>query len=275
MRSPPLARRHRTSDPATRERLLLDTARAGDEAAFRLLVEPHRGRLHGHCRRMLGSSHDADDALQETLLRAWRGLGGFDGRGALRSWLYTIATGVCLDALKRRTRLSAAAADAAAVRRAAPRGVSLAARGPEPVDLDQVPDDGTPASPHSRYEQREGVEQAFVAAIQHLAPNQRAALILKDAFGFSSREVATRLDTTTASVNSALQRARKVVRERLPEQDDQATLRALDDERMNAAVGRYVSAMERNDVGEVVTLLSEDVSWAAAEPAPCAEPCPC
>ena len=249
--------------PALTERELLEAARADDQDAYRLLVEPHRRELHAHCYRMLGSVHDAEDALQEALLRAWRGLPRFDGRGSLRSWLYRIATNACLDAVARRPR------------RVLPIDQSPAAdprRGPgeplvESVWLEPYPDemlgleDGY-AGPEARYEQRESVELAFVAALQHLPPNQRATLILREVLGFSAREVAESLDTTTASVNSALQRARRSVEERLPEQSQQATLRELGDDGLREVVNAYVDAWERGDVDEVVAMLTEDVAFA-------------
>ena len=222
-----------TSSPAP-QRELLDAARAGDEQAFGALVEPHRRELHAHCYRMLGSVHDAEDALQNALLRAWRGLGQLEDPGALRAWLYKIATNACLDAIARRPK------------RVIPVDYGPAADphdGPaqqpvvESVWMEPYPDerigleDGY-AGPEARYEQREAVELAFVAALQHLPPNQRAALILREVLGFSANEAAAALDTTTASINSALQRARKLVDERLPEVTQQSTLRTLGDERL-------------------------------------------
>jgi RNA polymerase sigma-70 factor (ECF subfamily) len=247
---------------------LLQAARAGDEGAFRLLIEPHRGRLHAHCLRMLGSLHDAEDAVQETLVRAWRGLGGFDGRSALGSWLYRIATNVCLTAIDKRRRrvLPLDYEDEGAARDA------TAERLPEPARLEPEPDDA-PASPAARYEKRESMELAFVAAHQHLPANQRAVLILSEVLGFSAREVAASLDTTTAAVNSALQRARKVVDERLPEQSEQATLRSIGDARLNAVVERYLDAMEQADVGTMVTMLSEDTPRARSRSTACAAAC--
>src|ERR687888_618518 len=203
---------------------LLAAARAGDERAFQRLVEPHRGELHAHCYRMLGSTHDAEDALQETLLRAWRGLPRFEGRSSLRSWLYRIATNTSLRAIERRPKRVlpidyAPAAD--------PHD-GLADPVNDPTWLEPYPDTALalqgPTGPEARYEQREGVELAFIAALQHLPARQRAVLILREVLGFSAREVAATLDTTPASVNSALQRARAAVDERVPEQSQQATL---------------------------------------------------
>jgi RNA polymerase sigma-70 factor, ECF subfamily len=252
-----------SSASAGRQQRLLNAARGGDEAAYGRLVEPHRGELHAHCYRMLGSVHDAEDGLQDTLLRAWRGLPRFEGRSSLRSWLYTIATNSCLNMIARRPK------------RVLPIDYGPAADphdGPgeplvESVWMEPYPDeklgleDGF-AGPQARYEQRESVELAFIAALQHLPANQRAVLILREVLGFSSREVAETLDTTIASVNSALQRARKAVQKRLPEQSQQATLRSLGDERLRAIVDGYVEAWERGDVDAVLRMLTEDATFA-------------
>jgi len=241
---------------------VLDSARGGNEEAFRELIEPHRSELLAHCYRMLGSLHDAEDALQEALLRAWRGLPKFEGRSSLRSWLYKLATNTCLDAIGRRPK------------RVLPNGHVPSADpndGPgeplvESVWIEPYPDeqlgveDGY-AAPEARYEWREGVELAFIAAMQHLSARQRAVLIMREVLGFSAREVADSLDGTVASVNSALQRARKSVDERLPERTQQATLRALGDERLREIVEGYTDAMQRGDVDAVVDMLAEEAAW--------------
>ena len=245
------------------QRELLATARKGSEDAYARLIEPHRSELQAHCYRMLGSVQDAEDALQEALVRAWRSLDKFEGRSSLRSWLYRIATNTSLDAIGRR-----------------PKRILPIDYGPpadphggvgeplvESVWIEPFPDetlgieDGY-ASPDARYEQRESVELAFVAALQLLPANQRAVLILREVLGFSAKEVAEALETTVASVNSALQRARQATEERLPEQSQQATLRSLGDERLREIVDGYVDAWERNDVDAVVELLAEDATFA-------------
>jgi RNA polymerase sigma-70 factor, ECF subfamily len=248
---------------ATPEPAVLAAAAAGDESAFARLVEPYRRELHAHCYRMLGSLYDADDAVQETLLRAWRGLGNFQGRSALRSWLYTIATNACLTQISRRPKrvLPIDYGPAADPREAPGRPVI------EQVWIEPYPDgtvdleDGL-ATPEARYEQREGLELAFIAALQHLGPNQRAVLILREVLGFSAKEAAEMLETTVASVNSALQRARATVEERVPAQTQQATLRALGDEELTDLVSRYVDAWERDDVEAFAAMLAEDATFA-------------
>jgi RNA polymerase sigma-70 factor, ECF subfamily len=237
------------------ELALLESARGGEEDAFALLIKPYRGELHAHCYRMLGSVHDAEDALQDTLVRAWRALGRFESRSSLRSWLYRIATNACLRAIERR-----------------PQRVLPIDYGPsaDPHDELQAPlietvwvepypdqEDG-PAAPEARYEQRESIELAFIAALQHLPARQRAVLILRDVLGFSAREVGETLETSPASVDSALQRAHASVEQRLPAQSQQATLRALGDDRLKTLVGSYVDAWERGDVEAVVALLAAD-----------------
>jgi RNA polymerase sigma-70 factor, ECF subfamily len=252
-----------STSATTRERELLEAARAGDQDAYGRLVEPYRGELHAHCYRMLGSVHDAEDALQEALLRAWRGLARFEGRSTFRSWLYTIATNASLTAIERRPKRVlpidyGPAAD--------PSGDGIGVPPAESAWVDPYPDEAAGlgdgfAAPEARYELRESVELAFVAAIQHLPANQRAALILREVLGFSAQETADSLETTTASVNSALQRARKTVYERLPDQSQQVTLRQLGDEHLRGVVEGYMDAMHRGDVDAVVGMLAEDAEW--------------
>jgi RNA polymerase sigma-70 factor (ECF subfamily) len=216
---------------AAPERTLLEAARRGDGAAFGQLVEPYRAELHAHCYRMLGSVHDADDALQDALLGAWRGLAGFEGRSSLRAWLYRITTNACLRLLARRPRRVLAV------------------------------EDGPSAAPEARYELRESVELAFVAALQHLPATQRAVLILREVLGFSAAEVAGILDLTPAAVNSALQRARKAVDRRVPRPAQQAELDALGAGGRRELVDAFVTAWERADVAAILDLLAEDARF--------------
>jgi len=245
------------------EQELLEAAQGGDEDAFARLVEPHRGELHAHCYRMLGSVHDAEDALQDAHLRAWRGLGRFEGRSSLRSWLYTIATNTCLDAITRRPkRVLPVDYGPAADPHDGPGEPIVESIWVEPYPDEKLGLEDGYAGPDARYERREAVELAFIAALQHLPANQRAVLILREVLGFSAKEVAESLETSVASVNSALQRARAAVDERLPEQSQQATLRSLGDDALRDIVDRYVDAWERNDVDAVVELLAEDATFA-------------
>ena len=238
-------------------------AAAGDEGAFASLVEPYRRELHAHCYRMLGSVYDADDALQDTLLRAWRGLSGFQGRSALRSWLYTIATNSCLTQISRRPkRVLPIDYGPAADPHTPPGGPIVESVWMEPYPDDMLGEADEFAAPDARYEQREGIELAFIAALQHLAANQRAVLILREVMGFSAKETADMLETSVASVNSALQRARAAVEERVPEQSQQATLRSLGDVNLREIVGRYVDAWERCDVDAFAAMLAEDATFA-------------
>jgi RNA polymerase sigma-70 factor, ECF subfamily len=245
------------------EQRLLERARAGDEHAFRQLVEPHRSGLHAHSYRMLGSVDDAEDALQEALVRTWRGLPKFEGRSSLRSWLFKIVTNASLDAAARRPK------------RVLPLDygppgdphAGLAAPLAESVWVEPYPDEAlglqaSDATPAARYELREGLELAFVVALQQLPARQRAVLILREVLGFSAQEVAETLETTVASVKSALQRARRAVEERIPEESQQATLRELGDDAVRELAQRYTDAFERNDVDAVVAMLTEDATIA-------------
>jgi RNA polymerase sigma-70 factor (ECF subfamily) len=249
--------------PSVRERALIAAARSGDEHAYAALVEPHRRELRAHCYRMLGSTYDADDAVQDALLRAWRGLPRFEGRSTTRSWLYKITTNACLNAIARRPKSRVLPLDYG------PSGDPHGGAGAplvETVWVEPYPDADLPladtfAAPDARYDQRESVELAFVAALQLLPPNQRAALIMREVLGFSAKESADTLDTTVASINSALQRARKTIDDKLPDRSQQATLRALGDEEMQALVERYVAAWERNDVDAVVGMLTDDATF--------------
>jgi RNA polymerase sigma-70 factor (ECF subfamily) len=230
------------------ERQLLHAARGGDADAFGRLVEPHQAMLHARCTRMLGSLPDGEDALQDALLRAWRGLCGFDGRSSFRWWLYRITTNVCLDAIARRTTRARLLDD-----------VDAAASGEShPDEITGLGESS--ATPEARYELREAVELAFAAALQHLLPTQRTVLVLREVLSFSAEEVSESLGTTVPSVNSALYRARKSVAERLPEMSRQATSRSLRDERANEIVQRVVEAFERGDVWAVVAVLAEDAT---------------
>jgi RNA polymerase sigma-70 factor (ECF subfamily) len=212
---------------------------------------------------MLGSVFDADDALQETLVRAWRGAAGLREAGSARSWLYTIATNVCLTELERRKR------------RVLPHDFGPASDGNTPPGqpvvestwIEPYPDEemGLPAgraAPEATYEQREAVELAFVAAAQHLAANQRAVLMLREVLGFSAQETASMLDTSVPSVNSALQRARAAVEERVPERSQQTALRTLGDGKLRRLIDRYVDAWERCDVPAFAGLLAEEATFA-------------
>jgi RNA polymerase sigma-70 factor (ECF subfamily) len=246
------------------EERLVESACGGDEDAFLLLVEPHRTWLRAHCYRMLGSPHDADDALQDSLLRAWRGLCGFGGRSAFGRWLYRIATNVCLESIARRRRRTLPVDSGTG-------GTSNAGTSretlTEPMQLERYADElrhpePGDAVPEARYEQREAVELAFVAVLQHLPPRPRAVLILRDVLGFSAKDVSRTLGTTVASVNSALQRARRVVAEQRPEQSRQATMRSTGHGCIDELVRSFVDALERGDVSAIVNVLADDAGIA-------------
>jgi RNA polymerase sigma-70 factor, ECF subfamily len=215
------------------QRLLLAAAQAGDERAFRRLVDPYRHALEVHCYRMLGSAHDTEDLVQETLLRAWRGLERFEPRAQLQTWLYRIATNACLDELERRPR--------------------------RPAPVDPFPDRplderASPMyDPAARYAIREGMELALLRAIQELPGRQRAVLIFRDVLGWTAPEVAELLESTVASVNSALQRARATIEQHLPASAQRAVGPAE-----RELLGRYVDAFEHDDIDALVLLLRED-----------------
>ncbi len=231
----------------------LSRARAGDEQAFRELTDPYRRELQVHCYRILGSVQDAEDLLQETMLAAWRGLEKFEGRSTLRAWLYRIATNRCLNALRDSERRPPDA------RTDLPRPTRMT----EPLWLEPYPDallegiaDDAPG-PEARYESKESVALAFVTGLQYLAPRQRAVLVLRDVLGYPAAEVADMLDTSEASVNSALQRARTTLESRLAPPRDRAPL--PDSSRERDLLGRFVEAFEDSDVDGLVALLTEDV----------------
>ena len=248
---------------AGRDERLLARAAGGDQTAFAELIKPHRGELHAHCYRMLGSVHDAEDAMQDALLRAWRALPRLQARGSLRSWLYTIATNACLDAIGKRPKRMLPLDAAPAADPAVGSGTPLA----ETVWIEPYPDevlalqDGF-ASPEAIYDRRESIELAFVAALQHLPATQRAVLILREVLGFSAKEVAATLATSVPSVNSALQRARAAVQDRVPEQSQLSTLRELGDDEIKRLVDRYVAAWERCDVDAFASMLAEEATFA-------------
>jgi RNA polymerase sigma-70 factor (ECF subfamily) len=234
-----------------------------DERHYSERLEPHRRELQVHCYRMLGSIHDAEDAVQETLTRGWRGLDRFEGRSSLRSWLYTIATNVCLRMIERRP------ARVLPMDYGPPADPHLPLGPPvlESISIQPYPDveleleEGL-AGPEARYEQREAVELAFIAALQHLPARQRAVMILRDVLGFSGAEVAKAMDTTPASVYSLLQRAHATIDDRLPERSQQATLHSLGDRDLRATVERYVKAWTSNDVDALVEMLTETATLA-------------
>jgi RNA polymerase sigma-70 factor (TIGR02960 family) len=229
------------------EAALIAAARAGDETAFRDVIDRYRRELHVHCYRMLGSVHDAEDAHQESLLRAWRHLSGFEGRSTFRAWLYRIATNVCLAALSRRRE---------------PQDPEPADE--EPIVLTPYPDEwldelpSTAAEPGARYDLHESVQLALLAAVQTLPPRQRAALLLRDVLGFSAREVAGLLDTTAVGVNSALQRARATLEQRQASGRLALDRTAPPNDVQRSLVQRYVEAWESIDIAGLVALLRDD-----------------
>jgi RNA polymerase sigma-70 factor (TIGR02960 family) len=238
---------------------LIARARAGDGDAFRELTEPHRRELQVHCYRMLGSFQDAEDALQDTLLAAWRSLAGFEGRSSLRTWLYRIATNRCLDARRAASRRPAKEWDVPNV------------QPPEPTRLDEIvwlqpfPDSllegaiDVPLGPEARYEQTESISLAFVTALQVLPPRQLAVLILRDVLGYHADEVADMLDSTVDSVNSALKRARASLQRRQTPVAGREPPPAADSPTENALVAKFASAWESADLDALIALLTDDV----------------
>jgi RNA polymerase sigma-70 factor (ECF subfamily) len=238
---------------------LITRARAGDSDAFRELTEPHHRELQVHCYRMLGSFQDAEDALQDTLLAAWQGLAGFEGRASIRTWLYRIATNRCLNALRSANRRPAKEWDNPGVEPPEPTRLG------EVVWLEPYPDallEGAidvPLGPEARYELTEAISLAFVTALQTLPARQRAALILREVLGYRASEVADMLDSTVESVNSALKRARAGLQRRPPLSAEREPPPAPDSPAEQALVGMFVRAYESGDVDALVALLTADV----------------
>jgi RNA polymerase sigma-70 factor (TIGR02960 family) len=237
---------------------LITRARAGDGDAFQELTEPYRRELQVHCYRMLGSFQDAEDALQDTLLTAWRGLQGFEGRASIRTWLYRIATTRCLNARRLAGRRRAREWDVPEVEPPEPTRLG------EVVWLEPFPDilleeaTDVPLGPEARYEQSESISLAFVTALQVLPPRQLAVLVLRDVLGFHADEVADMLDSTVDSVKSALKRARASLQRRQPMADREPPP-ASDSPSEDAIVAKFVRAWESADLDTLVTLLTEDV----------------
>jgi RNA polymerase sigma-70 factor, ECF subfamily len=268
------------TEPLLEDRTLLALAQAGDGEAFGKLTDPFRRELQVHCYRMLGSAQDAEDLLQETLIAAWRGIGQFEGRSSLRAWLYRIATNQCLNSLR------GGKARALAARRGAPAATGAGAAGlpaglpalPEPASddeptwLEPYPDEllaglpDTAPGPEARYESRESISLAFITALQHLTPRQRAALVLRDACGYRAAEAAEILDCSLDTVNGSLKRARAALSALLPGDTlSQSPLPGSAAER--EVIGRFTEAFERGDVATLVSMLTDD-AWLTMPPWP-------
>ncbi|HSK90153.1 MAG TPA: sigma-70 family RNA polymerase sigma factor [Euzebyales bacterium] len=243
-------------EPVTAD--LIARAQAGDGEAFRALTEPHRRELQVHCYRMLGSFQDAEDALQDTLLAAWQGVGGFEGRASLRTWLYRIATNRCLNALRSASRRPAIAWNVPGVEPPEPTGFG------DVMWLEPFPDallDGVfdvPPGPETRYERTESISLAFVTALQALPPRQLAVLILRDVLGFPASEVADMLDATVDAVNSACKRARAGLRHRRPPTNERDPAPAPDSPAERTVVATFVRAYESADVDALIAMLTDD-----------------
>jgi RNA polymerase sigma-70 factor (TIGR02960 family) len=238
---------------------LIVRARAGDSEAFRELAEPYRRELQVHCYRMLGSLQDAEDVLQDTLLAAWQGIGGFEGRASIRTWLYRIATNRCLNARRSASRRTARAWDIPGVQPPEPTRLG------EVTWLEPLPDAvlagaiDAPLGPEARYEQAESVSLAFVTALQVLPPRQLAVLILRDVLGFRAAEVAGMLDSSVESVKSALKRAHASLQHQRPATGHREPPPAAGSAAEDAIVAKFVRAWESADLGALVILLTDDV----------------
>jgi RNA polymerase sigma-70 factor (TIGR02960 family) len=233
---------------------LISRARAGDDEAFRELTDPLRRELQVHCYRMLGSFQDAEDALQDTMLAAWRSLQGFEARASIRTWLYRIATNRCLNARRSAGRRSAKEWNVPQVQPPEPTRLG------EVVWLEPFPEAlEIPLGPDARYEQTEAISLAFVTALQVLPPRQLAVLILRDVLGFHANEVAQMLESTVESVNSALKRARSTLERRRPTADDRQPPPPSESPSEDAIVSKFVSAYESADLDALVALLTDDV----------------
>jgi RNA polymerase sigma-70 factor (TIGR02960 family) len=238
---------------------LLARAQAGDQQAFAQLTDEYRQELRVHCYRMLGSSQDAEDALQETLLGAWQALANFEERASLRTWLYRIATNRCLNMLRAASRRPKVDSSPIAARPEATRAGEVVWLEPYPdILLDGLRDDSP--GPEARYEARESVSLAFITMLQLLPPRQRVALVLRDVLGYRANEAAEMIETTEASVESALKRARLAVRDHLVATDDHEPPPAPHSATEQEIVVRVTAAFETGDVSKLVALLTEDVS---------------
>jgi RNA polymerase sigma-70 factor (ECF subfamily) len=236
----------------------VEAARAGDERAFAVLVARYQRELQLHCYRMVGSFEDSEDLAQETFVRAWRNRASFEGRSSFRAWLYRIATNACLDALERHPRRA----------RRLPAGAEPGGAPPNPAEipwLQPYPDrllEGigpSDAEPEAAVVARETIELAFLAAIQHLLPRQRAVLLLRDVLGLPAKDTAALLETSVPSVNSALQRARATLRRRLPARRLEWAPASEPSAEERELLRRYIEAHERADAAAVAALLREDV----------------
>lgn len=241
----------------------LAAARLGDSQRFGELTEPFRRELQVHCYRILGSLHEAEDMVQETLLRAWKRLDSYEGRASFRAWLYKIATNACLDALDQRRSRRMLPSQCAP---ASDPGGQIAPPTSEILWLEPIPDewiaDETAHNPEARYTESESISLAFLTALQALPPRQRAVLILRDVLDFSAAETAEVLELTVSSVNSALHRARTTLSRQYHHGAMQSSTHAQTDERTRWLLDRFVDAWERADVEGLVALLKADAAFA-------------